>query len=101
MTKTKRNMHCQTTTIITATEITQTGGYFYKYTFRSIDRSLRPAGPLCHKLFCFFGDFYVWGTQDRGNKITASSDLANNALAQVCRSLMCKILLLHMYHFIK
>ena len=64
MTKTKRNMHCQTTTIITATEITQTGGYFYKYTFRSIDRSLRPARPPCHKLFCFFGDFYVGGTQD-------------------------------------
>ena len=50
-------MHHQTTTIITATEITQTGGYFYKYTFRSIDRSLRPAGPPCHKYFASLGIF--------------------------------------------
>ena len=93
-------MYWQTTTIITATEITQTGGYFYKYTFRLIDRSLRHTGPPCHNLFCFFGDFLcARNAGHRGNKITATSDLANNALAQVCRSLTLIVLLLHIYHY--
>ena len=56
-------MHCWTTAMITATEITWMG-YFYKYTCSDRGIDLCVLQDACNELFCFFGDFYASGTQD-------------------------------------
>ena len=91
-------MHCSTTAIITATEITQILLFQSTkliYMFRLIDRSLCPMGSLhAMNYFVSFGDFYTSGRQDAEaakSLITIGPPINNQWIIIIMQFLSCNI----------